>query len=199
MEFADRLGLIALIMAFLGLGITILWPTKRWIGWISLTIAAVLGLVWCGFELSRGEAKPQLVVTGYEVVLFKPDYPPFANVYLENLGGKGTITGYGGGAVVPATANIHDVCKGLKADVQKLVTAAKDGLVFPIQPHEKKWNSVFGPKITEDQARSLANGNSYFFFYGTTLVNGGNPQDDPVYYNFVRGNNPKAIMNCPEN
>jgi hypothetical protein len=28
MEFSDRLGVIALIMFFVGLGITILWPTK---------------------------------------------------------------------------------------------------------------------------------------------------------------------------
>jgi hypothetical protein len=50
MEFSDRLGWVALIMAFVGLAITILWPTKRWIGWLSLSLAVVLGAVWGWLE-----------------------------------------------------------------------------------------------------------------------------------------------------
>jgi len=51
MEFSDRLGWIALIIALIGIAITILWSTKRWIGWVSLCLAAVLGVVWGWLEV----------------------------------------------------------------------------------------------------------------------------------------------------
>ena len=64
MEFADRLGVLALIMTFVGLGITILWPTKRWIGWISLGIALFLGGWWGWLEWAKShhKAEPAQVV-----------------------------------------------------------------------------------------------------------------------------------------
>ena len=67
MELADRLGWIALIMAFLGLGITILWPTRRPIGWISLAIGAILGCVWAWLEYHPPHKnEPELAVVKKE-------------------------------------------------------------------------------------------------------------------------------------
>jgi hypothetical protein len=51
MELGDRLGAAGLIMCLIGLGITILWPTKRWIGWISLGLGLLLGLGWGFLEM----------------------------------------------------------------------------------------------------------------------------------------------------
>jgi hypothetical protein len=60
MEFSDRLGWVALIMAFVGIAITILWPTKRWIGWASLGLAVVLGVVWAWIEFRPRPAKHEV-------------------------------------------------------------------------------------------------------------------------------------------
>lgn len=50
MEFADRLGLAALMVTLVGLGITILWPTKRWLGYLSLIAGIGLALWWGRLE-----------------------------------------------------------------------------------------------------------------------------------------------------
>ena len=64
MEFADRLGWAALVMTFIGIAITILWPTKRWIGWTSLAIALVLAGAWAWpeFRPKKKEAIPDISV-----------------------------------------------------------------------------------------------------------------------------------------
>lgn len=41
-----RIAIAGLIMAFAGVGITILWPSKRWLGWLCLFLATVLGIYW---------------------------------------------------------------------------------------------------------------------------------------------------------
>jgi hypothetical protein len=140
---------------------------------------------------------PQLSITSYQVILFKPGSGPYANVYVENSGGKGIVSGYSETTVVPTTADLKYVIKQLRSGVQNLVRSG-GGPLFPIQPHEKKWVTAFGPDLTTDQASSLVKGDSYFFFVGTFVVKDGDPQDNPTYCNFVRGNNPNVILNCPE-
>jgi len=49
MELGDRLGFAGLIAGIFGLGITILWPTRRWIGYACLVVAVVLAAFW-GFS-----------------------------------------------------------------------------------------------------------------------------------------------------
>jgi hypothetical protein len=46
MELGNRLGIAGLIVALLGLGITILYPTKRWIGYVCFIFAGILGVYW---------------------------------------------------------------------------------------------------------------------------------------------------------
>ena len=48
MQLGDHLGFAGLILGVAGLGITILWPAKRWIGVACLLVAALLGFCWGG-------------------------------------------------------------------------------------------------------------------------------------------------------
>lgn len=61
MALGDRLGVAGLILSFIGLGITILWPTKRWIGWTCVAVAAVLCLAWGGIEWRQRNAQKTVV------------------------------------------------------------------------------------------------------------------------------------------
>ena len=40
-------------MALVGIAITILWPDKRWIGWVCFGLASILVIGWLSFELKR--------------------------------------------------------------------------------------------------------------------------------------------------
>lgn len=46
MQLGDNLGFAGLVLALLGIGITILWPTKRWIAYACFSIALVLCACW---------------------------------------------------------------------------------------------------------------------------------------------------------
>ena len=51
MSFADRLGFAGLIMAFFSIAAAILWPDKKWIGWLSLVAAGTLLVWWLFLEI----------------------------------------------------------------------------------------------------------------------------------------------------
>jgi hypothetical protein len=61
MPLGDRLGIAGLISAFIGIGITILWPTVRWIGWIAIVVAIGLVICWSVLELKRPKELPSLL------------------------------------------------------------------------------------------------------------------------------------------
>jgi hypothetical protein len=50
MSFDSRIGLAALIMAFVGIAVPIIWPDPKWVGWICLLIAAALSAWWVWLE-----------------------------------------------------------------------------------------------------------------------------------------------------
>jgi hypothetical protein len=50
MSLGDRLGVWGLIVALLGIAASILWPDKKWIGWLCLTAAVSLLAMWLWFE-----------------------------------------------------------------------------------------------------------------------------------------------------
>src|ERR1017187_4759945 len=50
MSWDTRIGIASLIMAFLGIGIAIRFPSKRWIGSLCLTMATLLGVYWAYIE-----------------------------------------------------------------------------------------------------------------------------------------------------
>ena len=58
LSFGDRVGIAGLIMALFGIGITILWPTKRWLGWVFLAAGISGCLAWAWLEF-RPPASPK--------------------------------------------------------------------------------------------------------------------------------------------
>jgi hypothetical protein len=65
MSTGDRLGWVGLIVALLGIAVAVLWPSQRWIGWVCLAAAGLLGVGWVWHEL-RSQ-----IIAAYEV------YPPW--------------------------------------------------------------------------------------------------------------------------
>jgi hypothetical protein len=61
MSLGDRLGIAGLISACIGIGVAILWPTVRWIGWTALISALVLVICWTILEFGRPREVPSLV------------------------------------------------------------------------------------------------------------------------------------------
>jgi len=61
MSLGDRLGIAGLTAAFIGIGIAILWPTVRWIGWIAIFVAVGLVICWGVLELKRPKKVPSFV------------------------------------------------------------------------------------------------------------------------------------------
>lgn len=174
---------------------------KRWLvyGCISLLLAATIygANALVRLKINPPPPPPQLSIIAYEVILFKPKFPPFANIFVENSGGDGRIIVYGDGAVSQLSADENGIIKEVKGILQKTVKEG-GGLVFTIKAHEKRWFSVSGPALTEDQAHSLGNGERMFFFLGTIVVNGGGPQDYS-FCSFVVGDKPNVVLQCPEN
>lgn len=61
MSLTDRsLAIAGLVLACIGVGIAILWPTVRWIGWIAI-IAAIAGICWVVLEFRRPKESPSFV------------------------------------------------------------------------------------------------------------------------------------------
>lgn len=61
MSRGDRLGIAGLILACIGIGITILWPTARWIGWVAIAVAVGLIVAWGILEIRRPRQLPSFV------------------------------------------------------------------------------------------------------------------------------------------
>src|SRR2546430_3092247 len=49
-SLGDRLGLAGVVLALAGIAVPILWPEKKWIGWLSLASAMVLIGAWVWME-----------------------------------------------------------------------------------------------------------------------------------------------------
>lgn len=61
MSSGNRLGAVGLILACVGIGITILWPTVRWIGWVAIVVAILLVAFWGILELKRPKQLPSFI------------------------------------------------------------------------------------------------------------------------------------------
>jgi hypothetical protein len=57
MALADRMGLVGIILGLFAIAAPYLWPDKKWIGWLSLSLAVILIAMWGWLEF-----KPQLLV-----------------------------------------------------------------------------------------------------------------------------------------
>lgn len=47
-QLGDHLGFAGILVGLVGIALTILWPTKRWVGFLCLLAAVVLGILWGG-------------------------------------------------------------------------------------------------------------------------------------------------------
>ena len=53
MTLGDRMGMLGVILALVALAVTVLWPDKKWIGWLSLAATVILLIVWGLLEIGR--------------------------------------------------------------------------------------------------------------------------------------------------
>jgi hypothetical protein len=75
MVLGDRLGLVGVILALLGIAFTYLWPDKKWIGWLSLSVAVLLIAMWGWLEFKL------------QFVAFYQSYPIKSTVLVFLCGG----------------------------------------------------------------------------------------------------------------
>ena len=61
MSRGDRLGVAGLVLALVGIGIAVLWPTARWIGWTAIVVAVGLVVYWGVLEVKRPKDLPSFV------------------------------------------------------------------------------------------------------------------------------------------
>jgi hypothetical protein len=71
----DRLGLAGVLLALISLAATILWPEKKWIGWLSLSCAVILLVGWAWMEF--GSDLPRL----------RANYPILSTIGVFLIGG----------------------------------------------------------------------------------------------------------------
>lgn len=160
---------------------------------VSLLIIGVAVSGWGWFVWPR--IQPQIAIIGYQVALFEPHRPCFANLLFQNLGGEGTITVFSAASFALATANPADIKKELY-DLVKKTAAENEGLHFTLKPQEKNWFTVFGAVPTAPQRKLLKTG-KYAFYFSGTILNGSNGKNYE-FCNFVEGNKPNVIIECPE-
>ena len=75
MSLGDRMGILGAILALTALAVTILWPDKKWIGWIALGFAMVLLLGWGWVEI------------GSELPRLRSRYPIISTITIFIIGG----------------------------------------------------------------------------------------------------------------
>lgn len=61
MSSGYRLGVVGLILACVGIGINILWPTAKLIGWVAIVIAVVWVVLWGILEFKRPKQLPSFL------------------------------------------------------------------------------------------------------------------------------------------
>jgi hypothetical protein len=74
MSFGDRLGILGLIVAVLGIGLTILWPKKA-LGWACIVMAIAIGGWWAILEV-HDNTHPEVVTVKTLPTITWPDPSP---------------------------------------------------------------------------------------------------------------------------
>lgn len=72
MSLGDRMGILGAILALIALAVTILWPDRKWVGWISLAGAVALLLGWGWLEFGRDLPRLRLqypIISGLAVFM----------------------------------------------------------------------------------------------------------------------------------
>ena len=100
MQFGDQLGLAGLIVGLLGIGVTILWPSQRWIGYICLVLALFLACAWGILEIryrfdNRSSPSPTVQQTEFivsdprSIINMKRDFFASLPFWVRYLSGYG--------------------------------------------------------------------------------------------------------------
>src|SRR5947209_514604 len=65
MSVDSRLGIVGLIVALFSIAAFYLWPDKKWIGWLCLSVGIILLIGWMVFEFNQtlGESSISLGVS----------------------------------------------------------------------------------------------------------------------------------------
>jgi hypothetical protein len=124
------------------------------VGFPLIVIIIVSSLSYGTFRYYKINAIPEISLIGYQVYLFRPDTNPFANIYLQNIGGQGKFTVYTYAALALATTDPVEVTKEIE-NANRILVAHGGGLSFSISPMEKRWFTVIGAPLSDDQARLL--------------------------------------------
>ena len=161
----------------------------------ALALLAAILAVYYFTGINVGDERPQMEIRGYEVVLFKPNSRSVANVFIENIGGDGTITVYSSAAFALPTANALEVKRQLESNTDVVVARELGGVEFALEAQEQRSFTVNGPQPTPEQTKSLNLGQLYFYFSGTII--GG--ESEKKFCSFVVGNKSNDVLQCPEN
>ena len=196
------------IIALVSLGTLFFLVAVKGLGWLKAPYPIGIPirlLVWltviCGGMTTLGAGvwpkpkPPKIITLGFEIILFNPGQPPFANVFFQNVGGEGKVVIYSSAGLALASADPSEIGRELTKTVDKVVSEG-GGIVYTIGSQERKWFSVMGPSLTSEQAESLKNGTHAFYFRGAVVNNDGSRNYD--FCNFVVGNRPNVVLQCPE-
>jgi hypothetical protein len=178
------LGRLRVPVAFATLPRTIVILSAIWGGMISE-----------GYKVRPISPPPTLIIAGYEVILFKREQPPLANVLFENVGGEGTITVYSHGALALTSADPFEKKKELQEFDRQLVSQG-GGLAFRLRHGVTRWLAISGPPLTPEDIDGLKHGKYAFYFSGTILASGG--QSPYEFCSFVVGTNTHEVLRCPD-
>lgn len=164
---------------------------------LSIVILSAIwgGMIYVGYKARPIPPPPKPIIVGYEVILFKPEQPPVANVLFENTGGDGTITAYTHSALALTSAEPSEKKKELQEFNRQLVSQG-GGLAFGMRHEETRWLAISGPPLTPEHIDGLKHGKYAFYFSGTVLASGG--QSPYEFCSFVVGTNTSAVSQCPD-
>jgi hypothetical protein len=116
-----------------------------------------------------------------------------ANVYMQNDGDGAQIVISTSSGLAPST--LDESKRSETIDAIKRILPAKGDIRFHVPAHEARWFTVPGPELSDEQKTKYLNGEYTFYFAGKILIQGG---DALEFCAFVIGNNPTAIVSCPD-
>jgi len=145
------LMLALLVYPILHFAKRVAWRVVAFIGFGLVTLLFAWH-VWPPKQADQSKATPKVSILGYEVILFKSNMNPFANVFFQNVGDKGQITICSSSGLSPTSADVAKVKKELES-VTKGVASKGGGLVFSVEAQEKRWFTVMGPTLSDEQAK----------------------------------------------
>lgn len=92
-----------------------------------------------------------------------------ANIYIENDAGDADIVAYSAAGIASVTNNQQDIIKELRKTVSDFIKQG-EGLHFTVLAKEKKWFTVQGPVLSDDQVQQYTKGEFAFYFVVSVVL-----------------------------